>query len=771
MNMSKYCIIVESPSKAKTIKKYLSDEYQILATVGHIRDLPKKELGIDTRNDFEPKYVAVPGKKDVILNLKRAVQNSDEVFIATDPDREGEAIAWHLTQLLNVDQDMIKRIAFHEITQSAIRDALEHPGPINQQLVNAQQARRVLDRLVGFELSPLLWKKIKPSLSAGRVQSVAVRLIVEREEEIESFKPESSFRITARFLPETAKDKTEIGAEIAKRFKDENAAQDVLESCKDALFQVDGIEKSKAKKQAPPPFTTSTLQQEAGRKLRFSVSQTMMLAQKLYEEGHITYMRTDSLNLSSMALAMIKKEVVTMFGEEYAHPRKFRTKSKGAQEAHEAIRPTDMRLHEAGDNKNMRSLYRLIWKRSMASQMAAADVEKTRILIRNNKNKNIFEAKGEVVVFPGFLKIYQQDNEKDSLLPALQKDEKLELLEMEAVQKFTQPPSRYSEAMLVKKMEELGIGRPSTYAPTISTIQKRGYVEKGDKPGIERSYCYMLLKDGRISRKERTETANGAKSRLLPTDTGRVVNRFLTEYFEDIINYNFTAEIEEDFDEIAEGKRDWRAMIREFYGPFHKKIEENKVSKDTFKGERLLGQDPESGKNVYVKIGRYGPIAQLGEARSEEKPRFASLRDDQRLDSITLDEALELLAFPKKLGNYEDGEVTVAIGRYGPYVRHQNKFYPIPPDQKPEALDLDAAVKLIELGREKERNKVIVEFPEEKISVLKGRYGPYIRHGNKNYRIPKGQDPEKLTAEDCKKIIKETPAGNKKKSRNYRKKS
>lgn len=763
--MSKHCIIVESPSKAGTINRYLGNEYQILATVGHIRDLPKKELGIDTEHDFEPKYVPVPGKRDVIQNIKKAIQNSDNVFLATDPDREGEAIAWHLIQLLNLRSDEVKRIAFHEITKSAIQDALQHPGTINQQLVNAQQARRVLDRLVGFELSPLLWKKIKPSLSAGRVQSVAVRLIVEREEEIESFKAEPSFRVNALFFPENEDTKAEINAELNKRYKESAKARSFLESCIAAEFYVADIEKNKAKKQAPAPFTTSTLQQEAARKLRFSVSQTMMLAQRLYEAGHITYMRTDSLNLSNMALAMIKKQVVEMFGETFSHPRKFRTKSKGAQEAHEAIRPTDMSVQEAGDNKNMRSLYSMIWKRSMASQMAAADVERTKVSIKNNKNTAVFEAKGEVLVFPGFLKVYSQNDDKDSLLPVLQKNERLKLSNMEAVEKFTQPPARYSEAMLVKKMEELGIGRPSTYAPTISTIQKRGYVEKGDIPGIKREYGYLQLINDTIHHETRTETANSAKGKLIPTDTGRVVNRFLTEYFEDIINYGFTAEIEKDFDEIAAGKRDWRSMIREFYGPFHAKIEENKSNTDTFKGERLLGKDPETGKNVYVKIGRYGPIAQLGDAKSEEKPRFASLREDQRLDSITLDEALELLAFPKTIGNYEDEEVTVAIGRYGPYVKHKNKFYSIPKDEAPESVDMPRALELIEEGREKERNKLIKNFPKDKIQVLKGKYGPYIKCSGKNYRIPKGADPDALTVEDCKKIISENPPAKSKKTK------
>ena len=768
--MARHCIIVESPSKAKTIGKYLGKDYQILATIGHIRDLPKKDLGIDTAHHFEPRYVAVPGKKDVIVNLKKAVQNSDEIYIATDPDREGEAIAWHVTQILGLDPSAVKRVAFHEITRNAVMEALANPGPINLELVNAQQARRVLDRLVGFELSPLLWRKIKPSLSAGRVQSVAVRLIVEREEEIEGFRSESSFRIAARFYSEKRDGDTEISAELAKRFQEENKAKAFLESCRDASFSVQDIEKSKAKKQAPAPFTTSTLQQEAGRRLRFSVSQTMMLAQKLYEAGHITYMRTDSLNLSNLALAMIKTQIVEMFGEDYSHPRKFKTQSKGAQEAHEAIRPTDMRLQEAGENKNIRSLYRLIWKRSMASQMAAADVEKTKIRIRNDKNKELLEAKGEVVTFPGFLKIYQQDDEKDKLLPALEKGDALNLIEMEAVEKFTQPPARYSEAALVKKMEELGIGRPSTYAPTISTIQNRGYVEKGDKSGEERKYRRLLLKEGSISAEILTEVANAAKARLYPTDTGRVVNRFLAEYFEDIINYNFTAAIEQDFDDIAGGKREWHAMIREFYDPFHARIEKNLDNKENFKGERLLGKDPISGKNVYVKIGRFGPMVQLGESRGDEKPRFAGLKDEQRMDSITLDEAMELLAYPKEIGRYEDAPLILAVGRYGPYIKHKNAFYPVPKNTEISTITSEKAIGLIETSRERDRNKLIHDFPQEKIRVLNGRYGPYISHDGKNYKIPKHTDIEKLTAETCREIIRQSPPKDQKRKSGTRKK-
>lgn len=760
--MAQNCVIVESPSKAKTIKKYLGDDFHILATVGHIRDLPKKDLGIDVNNNFEPKYAALPGKNDVIMNLKKAVKSADKVFIATDPDREGEAIAWHLTELLKMDPSEVNRISFNEITKNAVREAVQHPSNINMELVNAQQARRVLDRLVGFELSPLLWRKIKPSLSAGRVQSVAVRLIVEREEEIEAFETESSFKITAIF---TLSDGTELNAEHPKRFKKEEAVESFLNSCIDANFSISDIEKKKPKN-APAPFTTSTLQQEAGRKLRYSVSQTMMLAQKLYEAGLITYMRTDSLNLSNLALSMIKEQVVDMFGEAYSHVRKFKTKAKGAQEAHEAIRPTDMKVQEAGDNKSLKSLYKLIWRRTMASQMTAADIEKTTVQIINDKNSEKLEAKGEVVTFPGFLAVYTNGDDETKLLPPVSVGEALELVEMDATEKFTQPPSRYSEPMLVKKMEELGIGRPSTYAPTISTIQKREYVEKGDKPGKNRDYRQYTLIGSEVKKSIKTEKANAVKSKLFPTDIGRVVNKFLVTYFDDIINYNFTAHIEEDFDEIADGKMEWHDMIKEFYGPFHKKIEETKDTSETFKGERFLGVDPESGQNVYVKIGRFGPMVQMGESQSEEKPKFASLQDDQRLDTIDLKAALSLLAFPKNIGTYEEEIMVVAFGRFGPYVRHKGKFYSIPKSDSPAEVGPERAIELIEEGREKERKKVIHNFEKEGIQVLNGRYGAYIKYDGKNYKMPKGTEAEKLDVAACQEIIKNTkPTGSKKKTK------
>jgi len=760
--MAQNCVIVESPSKAKTIKKYLGDDFHILATVGHIRDLPKKDLGIDVNNNFEPKYAALPGKNDVIMNLKKAVKSADKVYIATDPDREGEAIAWHLTELLKMDPSEVNRIAFNEITKNAVREAVQKPQKINMELVNAQQARRVLDRLVGFELSPLLWKKIKPSLSAGRVQSVAVRLIVEREEEIEAFETQSSFKITAIF---TLADGTELNAEHPKRFKKEEDVEKFLNSCIDANFSIADIEKKKAKKNAPPPFTTSTLQQEAGRKLRFSVSQTMMMAQKLYEAGLITYMRTDSLNLSNMALGMIKEQIVDMFGEPYSHVRKFKTKAKGAQEAHEAIRPTDMKVQEAGDNKSLKSLYKLIWRRTMASQMSAADIEKTTVQVINDKNNEKLEAKGEVVTFPGFLAVYRNGDD-DKLLPPVTVGDALDLQEMDATEKFTQPPSRYSEPMLVKKMEELGIGRPSTYAPTISTIQKRDYVEKGDKSGKDRDYRQYTLINSEIKKEVKTEKANAVKSKLFPTDIGRVVNKFLVTYFDDIINYNFTAHIEEDFDEIADGKIEWHAMIKEFYGPFHKKIEDTKETSETFKGERFLGVDPESGQNVYVKIGRFGPMVQLGESQSEEKPKFASLQDDQRLDTIDLKAALSLLSFPKKIGTYEDEIMVVAFGRFGPYVRHKGKFYSIPKTDMPAEVGPERAIELIEAGRERERKKVIHNFEKEKIQVLNGRYGAYIKYDGNNYKMPKGTEAEKLDVAACMEIIKNTkPSGSKKKTK------
>jgi len=764
--MARNCIIVESPSKAKTIKKYLGDDYHILATVGHIRDLPKKELGIDTKNNFEPKYTALPGKKDVIMSLKKAVKEAENVYIATDPDREGEAIAWHLTQLLKLDETKVNRIAFHEITKNAVQEAVDNPEKINIELVNAQQARRVLDRLVGFELSPLLWKKIKPSLSAGRVQSVAVRLIVEREEEIEAFESQSAFKVTAVF---TLPGGSELNAMLSKRYKTEEDVEKFLQSCIDADFQISGIEKKNAKKNVPAPFTTSTLQQEAGSKLRFSVIQTMMLAQKLYEAGNITYMRTDSLNLSDMALGMVKDQIIEMFGESYSHLRKFKTKAKGAQEAHEAIRPTDMKKLEAGDNKNLKSLYKLIWQRTMASQMSAANIERTTVQIVNDKNSEKLEAKGEVVTFPGFLAVYKTGDDESKLLPPMKEGEALTLNEMEATEKFTQPPARYSEPMLVKKMEELGIGRPSTYAPTISTVQKRDYVVKENREGKEREYRQFTLVDSQVNRKVKKEKANAVKSKLFPTDIGRVVNKFLIKFFDDIINYNFTAHIEQDFDEIADGKIEWHAMIKEFYTPFHAKIEETKEKSEVFKGERLLGVDPTTGLNVYVKIGRFGPMVQMGETKSEEKPRFASLQDEQRLDTIDLKAALSLLSFPKTVGTYEDEPMVVAFGRFGPYVKHKSKFYALAKTETPAEIGPERAIELIEVGRETARKRLIHDFEEEKIQVLNGRYGAYIKYDGKNFKMPKGTEAEKLDAAACQEIIKNTkPSVSKRKTKKKR---
>ena len=761
--MPQNCIIVESPSKAKTIKKYLGDDFNILATVGHIRDLPKKEMGIDTANNFEPKYATLPGKKDVIADLKKAVKAADNVYIATDPDREGEAIAWHLTQMLKLDEKTVNRIAFHEITKSAVQEAVNNPQKINIELVNAQQARRVLDRLVGFELSPLLWRKIKPSLSAGRVQSVAVRLIVEREEEIEAFESESSFKVTAIII---LSDGTEVDSELSKRFNTEEEVEEFLQSCMGAKFHISDIEKKNAKKNPPAPFTTSTLQQEAGRKLRYSVTQTMVLAQKLYEAGLITYMRTDSLNLSDMALDMIKGQIVSMFNEKYVHVRKFKTKTKGAQEAHEAIRPSDMTKIDAGENKNLKSLYKLIWQRTMASQMASADIQRTTVKIANDKNDSLFEAKGEVITFPGFLEVYHVDDDESKILPPMKKGEKVDLKEIVATEKFTQAPSRYSEPMLVKKMEELGIGRPSTYAPTISTIQKREYVEKADKDGVDRDYRVLTLLDNKISREVKSEKANAVKSKLFPTDIGRVVNNFLVQFFDDIINYNYTAHIKQKCDIIADGKREGRDMIREFYTPFHAKIEETKEKSETFKGERLLGQDPQSLQNVYVKIGRFGPMVQLGESKSEEKPRFASLLDHQRIDTIDLKSALALLSFPKNIGSYEDEPVTVAFGRFGPYVKHKSKFYALAKTDIPTEVDIKRAIELIEEGREKARKRVIHHFEDEKIQVLNGRYGPYISYDGKNFKLPKGTEADKLDVLRCKEIIKNTkPSVSKRKTK------
>ncbi len=755
--MAKNLVIVESPAKAKTIEGFLGKDYTVMSSFGHVRDLEKNKLGVDLEHGYKPNYVVSPDKKKIVAELKKSAKKSGRVLLASDEDREGEAISWHLAEALDLDMEKTQRIVFHEITKNAITKAIENPRSIDYNLVNAQQARRVLDRLVGYELSPLLWKKVKPALSAGRVQSVAVRLIVEREDEITNFTPGGSFRVTGDFKTKGKILHTELSSKISEKEK----ARELLEHCKGAEFTVSKVEKKPGKKTPAPPFTTSTLQQEASRKLSFSVSKTMMVAQKLYESGQITYMRTDSVNLSKTAIGMAKEEIIGDFGEKYHKARNYTTKSKGAQEAHEAIRPTYINKRIASGDRDMKRLYELIWKRTIASQMSDAQLEKTNVYIDISGRNEKFIGRGEVIKFDGFLKVYfestdDDDNQEEQkgMLPPIEKGEQMQPASIDAVQKFTKHPPRYTEAALVKKMEDLGIGRPSTYAPTISTIQKRGYVVKEDRDGYEREYTHLTLRSGKISENQKKEKTGYEKSKLFPTDIGVLVNKFLLSYFEYIVDYSFTAQVEQKFDRIAEGQEEWNQMIDEFYGKFHQKIKETEETAEKFRGERLLGQDPKTGENVFAKIGRYGPMIQIGDTESDEKPRFAGLRKDQSVQTITLEEALELFKFPKSIGEYEGEEMVVSIGRFGPYVRHKSKFFSIPKGEEPMDVTRERAIELIEEKRQRDREKTIREFPEdEKVKILKGRYGPYISMGRSNFRIPKGQDPENLSYKDCMKII------------------
>ncbi|MCF8346133.1 MAG: type I DNA topoisomerase [Bacteroidales bacterium] len=755
-------VIVESPAKAKTIEKFLGKEFVVKSSFGHVRDLAKKNLGIDIENNFKPEYIVSADKKKVVKELKQLAKKAETVWIASDEDREGEAIAWHLQEVLELKKENTRRIVFHEITKEAIQHAITTPRSIDANLVNAQQARRVLDRLVGFELSPLLWKKVKPSLSAGRVQSVAVKLIVEREREINQFNAKTYFRVSAVF--NTPKEGRDVKAELSKRFDNETDTEAFLRKCSEAQFTVQSVEKKPGKKSPAPPFITSTLQQEASRKLGFSVSQTMSIAQRLYESGLITYMRTDSVNLSGLAIATASSEIKSSFGEKYLKIRKFTTKSKGAQEAHEAIRPTYISNRTVNGSSQEQRLYELIWKRTVASQMSDAELEKTTIRINLSNADEHFVANGEVLKFDGFLKLYiestdeETDEETVGLLPPLKQDDQLSYKMIEAIQKFTTPAARYTEASLVKKLEELGIGRPSTYAPTISTIQNRNYVLKETRAGQTRQISTLVLRDGKIKQQERTENFGQEKQKLFPTDIGMVVNDFLEQYFEEIMNYNFTADVEKEFDSIAMGKADWQEMISNFYKPFHNKVEETSETSERSKGEKLLGEDPKTGKPVTVKIGRFGPMVQIGDAEDEEKPRFASLLKGQSMETITLEEALDLFKLPRKLGQFEDAEVTVAIGRFGPYVRHQNKFVSLSKEDDPYTVELDRAVELIQAKREEEKNRIIKTFDEEpELQILNGRYGPYITYNKKNFRIPKSRKPEELTLEECMEIIKKAP--------------
>ena len=758
--MSKNLVVVESPAKAKTIEKFLGPDYQVMSSFGHIRDLAEKGIGIDFENNYKPLYVVSTDKKKVVSELKKAAKAAETVWLASDEDREGEAIAWHLFDELKLDKKNTKRIVFHEITKDAILNAIEHPREIDDNLVDAQQARRVLDRIVGFELSPVLWRKVKPSLSAGRVQSVAVRLIVEREREINQFVAESAYRVNALLnTTDINGNPVVLKAELQHRFTEKQEALDFLEHCKNADFKVEDIIKKPAKKSPAPPFTTSTLQQEASRKLGFSVSQTMRVAQSLYESGKITYMRTDSVNLSDLAINISKAEIKSMAGDNYVKVRRFTTNTKGAQEAHEAIRPTYMNAHTVDGTAQEKKLYDLIWKRTIASQMADAELEKTSIYINCSCNKYQFVATGEVIVFDGFLKVYMEstddeDVEVEGLLPALKKGEPLTIDEIAAQQRFSQKPPRYSEASLVRKLEELGIGRPSTYAPTITTIQNRSYVEKGDRPAEKRDFNILKLKEGKITDKIKSENTGAEKSKLFPTDIGIVVNDFLTEYFPDILNFNFTAQVEKEFDSIADGKIEWVKSIDKFYKKFHPVVEDTMKNSERQVGERVLGVDPKSGRKLTVKIGRFGPIAQIGTAEEEEKPVFASLRKEQSLESITLEEALELFKLPRQIGSFEDKEMVVAVGRFGPYIRHDGSFYSLPKTEDPMTVTAEKAIEIIGEKREAEKNKLICALGEKgEYQVLNGRFGPYFTFEKNNYKIPKSIDPITLTAEKCQELV------------------
>lgn len=763
--MTKNLVIVESPAKAKTIGGFLGKDFTVKSCMGHVADLSKKDLGVDIEHGFIPKYIITPDKKKIVAELKKLANESEMVWLASDEDREGEAISWHLIEALGLKEEKTKRIAFHEITKSAIQEAIENPRAIDKHLVDAQQARRVLDRLVGFELSPLLWKKIQPSLSAGRVQSVAVRLIVEREEEIKGFKTTSAYRVVGDFLVNTGKKVSPVQAELNKRFSKKEEAIDFLQKCKRVQFTVEDVETKPSRKSPAAPFTTSTLQQEASRKLGFSVSNTMRVAQELYESGKITYMRTDSVNLSELALNLSKKEISESFGPEYIKIRKYATKTKGAQEAHEAIRPTFMANRSVEGDKSHKRLYELIWKRTIASQMADAELEKTTATIAISGLAEKFIAKGEVITFDGFLKVYmestddEEQNGEEGTLPVMLAGQSLELTTMTAQEKFTQGPSRYNEAMLVKKMEELGIGRPSTYAPTISTIQKRGYVVKEDRPGIARAYTTITLKGDQVKEETRSENVGSEKSKLFPTDIGTLVNSFLFQHFQNILDYNFTANVELEFDEIAEGKMVWNKMIGDFYHPFHNQIEGTLENTKKVSGERLLGVDTHSGSNVYVKIGRYGPMVQLGETDAETKPRFASLKKGQSIETISLEEALDLFKLPRTIGEFDGKPIVASIGRFGPYLRHNALFYSLPKDVDPLEVTLEHAIEIMEAKRLADSQKVIREYIDGKnvIQILNGRYGAYLSANKENYKIPKGRDPKELTLEDCKAIMAETP--------------
>lgn len=740
-------VIVESPAKAKTINKFLGKDFTVKSSIGHIRDLVEGELGVDVNNNFQPKYEVPAKKKKVVAELKKIAKGADVVWLATDEDREGEAIAWHLSEALDLSENKTRRITYSEITKDAIQKAIENPRTIDKNLVDAQQARRVLDRLVGYEISPILWKKVKPALSAGRVQSVAVRLIVEREREIQNFKSVSSYKVSAVFLNE----KNEmVKAELPKKFQTKEEAKSFLKKCKGAEFSIANIETNPARKSPSAPFTTSTLQQEAGRKFGYSVAQTMRIAQGLYENGKITYMRTDSVNLSDTALGQAKNEIEKLYGKDFLNIRRYKTKSKGAQEAHEAIRPAYLSVYKIEGDAQDRRIYDLIWKRTIASQMSDALLEKTTATIRVSTTEEKFVAQGEVLKFEGFLKVYlegkdEEDEENaEGILPPLKIGEKLSNREITATERFTYHPPRYTEATLVRKMEELGIGRPSTYAPTIFTIQKRNYVVKEDRDGVKRNFSCLTLKDGNIIAEEKSENTGAEKSKLFPTDIGMVVNDFLMDNFKDIMDFNFTAKVEEEFDEIAGGKLMWTKMLAEFYKPFHKTVADTAETSARQSGERVLGKDPVTGKQVIVRLGKFGPIVQIGHQDDKEKPRYASLRKDQRMDAITFEQAMELFKLPRNLGTHKGDEVIVNIGRFGPYIKYQDGYVSLPKDEDPNTISLERVKEILNGPR---LPKVLGKFQDEDIIAAKGRFGPYVKYKNIFASLGKGEDPLCVTLE------------------------
>lgn len=753
--MSKNLVIVESPAKAKTIEGFLGKDFTVRSSFGHVRDLVKKGYGIDVDNNFTPTYEVQPDKERVIAELRKLSKGADMVWLASDEDREGEAISWHLFETLGLEKSRTKRIVFHEITKPAIEKAIKNPREIDINLVNAQQARRILDRLVGFELSPILWRKVRPSLSAGRVQSVAVRLIVEREREIQAFKSTSAFKVSALFMV----GKGILKAELDERFKTEAEANAFLEKCKQAIYTINSIETKPAKRTPSAPFTTSTLQQEAARKLGFSVSQTMVVAQRLYEAGKITYMRTDSVNLSETAMSQAKEAITNNYGVKYHNPRQFKTKSKGAQEAHEAIRPTYIQTSEISGERNEQRLYELIWKRTIASQMADAELEKTTVKVGISSTKEQFVAQGEVLKFDGFLKVYiegtddENDEDNSSMLPPMNQGDKLQLKEITATERFTHHPARYTEASLVKKLEELGIGRPSTYAPTISTVQKRNYVEKTDREGNPRNYTNLTFEGTKITREIKTENTGAEKAKLFPTDIGMVVNDFLIQYFPNIMDFNFTARVEEEFDEIAEGKMKWTDMLKEFYQPFHKTVENTIDNSERASGERALGTDPKSGKPVIVRIGRFGPLAQIGETNEEtgEKAVFASLRKEQSIETITLEDALDLFKLPMNLGTYKEKEVIIGVGRFGPYVKFGDDYISIPRGEDPLKVDMDRAVGLI--GEKEIANAPIAYYEGKGVTKGKGRFGPFIKYEDLYINVPRAYNFDALSQKDIDELV------------------